>query len=67
MLQGPILGPLRFLIHINDLLNSLISNFKLFADNASTFSILKDINFSIEEINKDNIRMGTSVENDVQH
>ena len=67
MLQGPILGPLRFLIHINDLLNSLISNFKLFADNASTFSILKDINVSIEEINKDNIRMGTSVENDVQH
>ena len=67
MLQGPILGPLRFLIHVNDLLNSLISNFKLFADNASTFSILKDINVSIEEINKDNIRMGTSVENDVQH
>ena len=67
MLQGPILGPLRFLIHINDLLNSLISNFKLFADNAPTFSILKDINVSIEEINKDNIRMGTSVENDVQH
>ena len=67
MLQGPILGPLRFLIHINDLLNSLISNFKLFADNASTFSILKDINVSIEEINKVNIRMGTSVENDVQH
>ena len=67
MLQGPILGPLRFLIHINDLLNSLISNFKLFADNASTFSILKDINVSIEEINKDNIRMGTSMENDVQH
>ena len=67
MLQGSILGPLRFLIHINDLLNSLISNFKLFADNASTFSILKDINVSIEEINKDNIRMGTSVENDVQH
>ena len=66
MLQGSILGPLRFLIHINDLLNSLISNFKLFADNASTFSILKD-NVSIEEINKDNIRMGTSVENDVQH
>ena len=53
MPQGSTLAPLVFLIHINDLLNNLISNIKRFADDTSIFSIINDINVSIEEINND--------------
>ena len=53
MPQGSTLAPLVFLIHINDLLNNLISNIKRFADDTSIFSIVNNINVSIEEINND--------------
>ena len=42
--QGSILGPLLFLIHINDLPDGLSSTAKFFADDASLFSIVHDLN-----------------------
>ena len=51
--QGSILDPLLFLIYINDLLNELKSNAKLFADDTSLFAIVKDKSESANILNND--------------
>ena len=51
--QGSILGPLLFLVCINDLPNELKSSVKPFADDTSLFTIVKDKNESANTLKND--------------
>ena len=51
--QGSVLGPLLFLIYINDLERNIKSNITFFADDTTLFSILKDPVISANNLNHD--------------
>ena len=53
MHQGSALGPLLFLIYINDLVDNISSEAKLFADDTSLFNVVYDIYITADKLNRD--------------
>ena len=51
--QGPILGPLLFLIYINNLSDIFTFNAKLFAGDTLLFSVVQFVKASAKELNED--------------
>ena len=51
--QGSILGPLFFLVYINDLTNDLKCNVKLFADDTSLFTVVHNTIAAADDMNHD--------------
>ena len=51
--QGSVLGPLLFLIYINDLERNIKSNIIFFADDTMLISIVRDPEISADELNHD--------------
>ena len=49
--QGSVLGPLLFLVYINDLERNIKSNVKFFADDTMFFSIVRDPKISANDLN----------------
>ena len=51
--QGSVLGPLLFLVYINDLEDGIKSSVKFFADDTHLFSVVRDPQVTADELNHD--------------
>ena len=51
--QGSVLGPLFFLIYVNDLGDNISSETKLFADDTSLFTVVYDVDIAANKLNRD--------------
>ena len=51
--QGPVLGPILFLVYINDLTDDISSEMRLFADDSSHFTRVERVDQTHEKLVKD--------------
>ena len=51
--QGSVLGPLLFLVHLDDLVGNVGCDIKLFADDASLFSVVYGESKTAGELKRD--------------
>ena len=51
--QGSVLGPLFFLVYINDIVENLNCDVRIFADDTSLFPVVKDVEKTADEMNRD--------------